>query len=87
MQEILKQPQYSPVSLETQIIIIYAGTNGFSDKVSLDEMSQWEADLVRYMETNHPEIGDDIAKEKRITAETEAALRSALEAFALSWEI
>ena len=87
MQEILKQPQYSPVQLETQVIIIFAGTNGFSDKVPLDDMVQWEADLVQYMETNHPEIGNDIAKQKRITPETEASLRAALETFAETWQV
>ncbi len=43
LQEILKQPQYEPVPLENQVIAIFAGTRGFTDKVPLDEMRRWEA--------------------------------------------
>jgi len=86
LQEILKQPQYEPVPLENQVIAIYAGTQGFADKVGLDRMRKWEQDLIRYMETSHPEIGKDIAVKKRITEENEAKLRAALQAFINSWE-
>ena len=86
LQEILKQPQYEPVPLENQVIAIYAGTQGFADKVGLDRMRKWEQDLIRYMETSHPEIGKDIAEKKRITEENEAKLRAALQAFINSWE-
>ncbi|HLA98927.1 MAG TPA: F0F1 ATP synthase subunit alpha, partial [Anaerolineales bacterium] len=85
LQEILKQPQYEPVPLENQVIAIYAGTQGFADKVGLDRMRKWEQDLIRYMETSHPEIGKDIAVKKRITEENEAKLRAALQAFINSW--
>jgi F-type H+-transporting ATPase subunit alpha len=51
MQEILKQPQYRPAELEQQVIVIFAGTNGFADGVPLDKMAQWQADLIRFMET------------------------------------
>jgi len=80
LQEILKQPQYEPVSLENQVIVIFAGTRGYADQVPLDEMRRWELALIRYMETSHPEIGRDIAEQKRITEENETRLREALEA-------
>ncbi|MCF6278530.1 MAG: F0F1 ATP synthase subunit alpha, partial [Anaerolineales bacterium] len=86
MQEILKQPQYQPVSLKNQVIVLFAGTNGFADEVPLEAMRTWEADLLRYMETSHPEIGKAIASEKRISDETEAKLRQALEAFKTTWQ-
>ncbi len=86
MQEILKQAQYSPVTLENQVIVIYAGTNGYADSVPLPEMKRWESELVRYMETSHSEIGKEITEKKRLTPELEGALRSALDGFTSSWQ-
>ncbi|NOZ00170.1 MAG: F0F1 ATP synthase subunit alpha [Chloroflexi bacterium] len=86
MQEILKQPQYEPVSLENQVIVLFAGTQGFADQVPLEKMRAWETDLLRYMETSHPDIGKAIATEKRITDETEAKLRQVLETFKMTWQ-
>ncbi|HSF80030.1 MAG TPA: F0F1 ATP synthase subunit alpha [Anaerolineales bacterium] len=86
LQEILKQPQYEPVPMEYQVIVIYAGTRGFADKVALDRMRKWEQDLIRFMETSHPEIGKDIAEKNRITEENESKLQAALTAFTNSWE-
>lgn len=86
LQEILKQPQYAPMSLEGEIIEIFAGVNGYSDKVSPDHMRAWEVALLRYMDTSHPEIGRSIAENKRILPETETQLRQALEAFMASWQ-
>jgi F-type H+/Na+-transporting ATPase subunit alpha len=85
LQEILKQPQYEPLSLEAEVIEIFAGTNGFTDKVPLERMRGWEQDMLRYMETSHPEINRAIAVEKRISPETEKALRSALETYMATW--
>jgi F-type H+-transporting ATPase subunit alpha len=85
LQEILKQPQYQPLSLENQVIVIFAGTRGYSDNVSLDRMRQWETSLLRYMETSNPEIGKSISEEKRITSETEEKLIKALESFMATW--
>ncbi|MFH2038564.1 MAG: F0F1 ATP synthase subunit alpha [Chloroflexota bacterium] len=86
MQEILKQPQYEPMSLENQVIVIYAGTNGFADNVAIERMRAWETALVRYMETSHPEIGRGISESKRITDDNEAKLRAALETFKTTWQ-
>ncbi len=86
MQELLKQPQYSPMALENQVIVIFAGTNGYADAVPVEKIRQWEADLIRYMETVHPQIGRDIAEKKVITDENRAALIKALDAFKTSWQ-
>jgi F-type H+/Na+-transporting ATPase subunit alpha len=86
MQEILKQPQYSPMSLENQVTVMFAGTNGYADQVPVEKMRQWELDLVRYMETSYPEIGRDIVARKMITDDTRAAMSKALEAFKASWQ-
>jgi F-type H+/Na+-transporting ATPase subunit alpha len=86
MQEVLKQPQYEPVSLEHQVIVIFAGTNGFADDVPVEKMRQWESDLKKYMDGSHPEIGKDIAEKRVISPETEKKLRDALSAFKASWQ-
>ena len=86
MQEILKQPQYQPMDMENQVIVIFAGTNGFADAVPLDRMAQWQADLIRHMETSHPELGKDILAKKTITDETRGALMKALEGFRSGWQ-
>jgi F-type H+-transporting ATPase subunit alpha len=86
MQEILKQPQYEPMSLENQVMVIFAGTNGYADGVPLDKMAQWQADLIRYMESSHPEIGKDIFSTKRITDETREKLLKALDGFRSGWQ-
>jgi F-type H+-transporting ATPase subunit alpha len=86
MQEILKQPQYVPMSLENQVIVLFAGTNGFADQVPVEKMRQWELDLVRYMETTYSEIGKSITAENKITDDNRAALTKALDAFRASWQ-
>jgi len=86
MQEILKQPQYQPWSLDDQVIVIFAGTNGFADDVPVEKMAQWQADLIRYMGSSYPEIGKDIAEKKMIIDETKANLIGALTAFRASWQ-
>jgi len=86
MQEILKQPQYSPMSMPDQVIVIFAGTNGFADGVPLEKMAQWQAEMLRYMETSHPEIGRDITEKKSITDENREKLMKALDTFRIGWQ-
>lgn len=86
MQEILKQPQYEPMSLENQVIIIFAGTNGYADAVPVERMRAWEVALLRYMDNSHPELGKDIAEKKQITEETDKKLRAALDMFKMTWQ-
>ena len=85
LQEILKQPQYEPVSLSNQVMTIYAGTNGFADDVPLDRMREWEEALVRYLETSHSEIGREIEEDGRLTDDAEEKLRAALDSFRSTW--
>src|SRR5512140_960337 len=81
MQEILKQPQYSPMSLSDQVIVLFDGTNGFADLVPLDRMAQWQTDMLRYMETSHPEVGKEIAEKKMITDTNRERITKALDTF------
>ena len=86
MQEILKQPQYEPMSLENQVMVLYAGTNGFADAVTVDRMKKWETDLIRYLSASHPGLGKDVAEKKQIAPETEKKLREALDGFRNTWQ-
>jgi F-type H+-transporting ATPase subunit alpha len=79
--ELLKQPQYQPVSLENQVIAIFALTNGYGDSVPVDKIQQYEADILQYIQSNHPGIGQAIASQKVISDETETALKAALAAY------
>jgi F-type H+/Na+-transporting ATPase subunit alpha len=85
LQEILKQPQYVPMSLDHQVMIIFAGTNGYADSVPLDRMREWETAFLRFMDTQYPAVGQSILAEKRITDANEAALRAAVQEFAKSF--
>ncbi len=86
MQEILKQPQYQPMSLSDQVIVLFAGTNGYADEVPVGSMPQWQSDLIRFMESSYPEIGRDISEKKLISDSTRGNLTKALNAFRHSWQ-
>jgi F-type H+-transporting ATPase subunit alpha len=86
MQEILKQPQYSPMSLPDQVIVLFAGTNGYADQVPVASMAQWQTDLLKFMDSSYPEIGRDITDKKMITDSTRANMVKALDAFRHSWQ-
>jgi F-type H+-transporting ATPase subunit alpha len=86
MQEVLKQPQYEPVSLAHQVIVIFAGTNGFADEVPVEKMRRWETELVKFIDQSHPDLGKDIVEKKMIAPETEKKLREALSAFKSTWQ-
>ncbi len=86
LREILKQPQYSPVPLEHQVIAIFAATNGFADDVPVERISEWEAALTRYMDTAHPEIGREIVEKKRLSDELQEAMRKAIAEFNAAWQ-
>ena len=83
--EILKQPQYAPVQLADEIVIIYAGTNGYCDHVPVNKMREFELALLEFMRTEYPSIGEDIAKRKKLTEENEQELKAALETFNKQW--
>jgi F-type H+/Na+-transporting ATPase subunit alpha len=84
--EILKQPQYQPLPLEDMVMVIYAGTRGYTDTIPVDQMKNWEAGFRRFMETSHPEVGRDIAEKKQMSPESEAKLKEAIKAFNAGWQ-
>ena len=84
--EILKQPQYQPVPVEKQVMIIYAATNGYLDDVPVDKVTAWEVAFYRYMDANHPEIGEAIIEKSvrgkdKMSDDLLKQLRAAIEEF------
>jgi F-type H+-transporting ATPase subunit alpha len=79
--EVLKQPQYTPMSLSQEVTILYAVNNGYLDDIPIDKVAVFEQDFHRFMESNHPEIGKAIETDKEITAKTEETLKSAIMEF------
>ena len=76
--EILKQPQYVPMPLEKQVMVLYAAINGYVDDIPLDKVVAFEDGLHKFMAANQPEIGESIAQEKELTAKMEEALKAAI---------
>ena len=79
--ELLKQGQYQPLSVEKQILIIYAGTNGFVDELPLGALKKYEQELNSFMESKHPDVFADILKKRELDGDLRAKLNKALEEF------
>lgn len=79
--ELLKQPQYTPMPLDEQVIGIYAVTNGWADDVPVDKISDFEAGLLQFMRTVHPEIGQAIVDQKVLTDEVKDLLETAIQEY------
>jgi F-type H+-transporting ATPase subunit alpha len=79
--ELLKQPQYAPMDLADQVISIYAMTRGYGRGVPINKVQEYEANLLQFMKSSHPEVVQAIANEKAITEQTEPSLRAALAEF------
>ena len=79
--ELLKQGQYAPLSVERQVIALFAGTKGYLDDLPVDKIAQYEKDLLAFIEGKHPQILEDIKTKKAIDKDIEGALVKALEAF------
>ena len=84
LMELLKQPQYSPWPLEHQIMLIYAGARGYLDKVAIKEISRWERELVRYVDTAHSNLSETLST-GAWNDEIESKLKQAIEDFNANW--
>ena len=81
IKEILKQPQYQPMPVEKQVMIIYAATNKYLMDIPVADILPFEKALFEYVDTKYPEVPNAIATEKQISEKTDAALQSALKEF------
>ena len=81
LQEILKQPQFQPMPVEEQVMIIFAGTQGYLDDIPVELVRTFEDGFHPYMREKYPDIGEKIRREKQLDADTEADLRRAIEEY------
>jgi F-type H+-transporting ATPase subunit alpha len=84
--EILKQPQYSPMDVEKQVLVIWAATNGYTDDIAVDDVRRFETGLLSFVENSHPGLLADIADKKILTDEIKAGLKQVLEDFKVEWQ-
>ncbi|MCH5281087.1 MAG: F0F1 ATP synthase subunit alpha [Lachnospiraceae bacterium] len=81
IKEILKQPQYQPMPVQYQILIIYAATNKYLLDIPVEDITRFETEFFTYVDTKYPEIPESIAKEKVISDEIEEKLIQAIKDF------
>lgn len=86
IREILKQPQYQPMPVQYQVIIIYAATKKYLLDIAVGDILRFEKELFEFLDTKYPEIPEKIAAEKQISEENEAALKAAIEEFKASFK-
>ena len=79
--ELLKQPQFSPLSMEEQVCAIYAGTRGYLDQIAIGDIKRFEADLLRHLHAEHAALMTAIRDEKKVSDESEAKLKGVLDKF------
>ena len=83
--EILKQGQYVPLAVEKQIVIIYAATKGYVDKLALGQMVAYEKGLYDFIEKKYPAIYETLRTKKQLDDATEGTLKKALEEFSTAF--
>jgi F-type H+-transporting ATPase subunit alpha len=81
MVELLKQPQFKPMNVIDQVMMIYAGTKGYLDKVDLKYVGAWEEQFLRFMREQKAVVRDALLKQRKLTPEIEQQLKAAIEAF------
>ena len=80
--EALKQPQYSPLHVEEQVVYIFAATNGFVDSIPDAEVVRYEKELLEFLRSKHSGLLDKVKTEKKVSDEIKGQMKSALEEFA-----
>ena len=80
--ELLKQPQFSPLKVEEQVVVIYAGTNGYLDAIPVTAVGKFENELLRTLRDKGKDILDGIRDKKELTADLGAKLKAAIDTFA-----
>ena len=83
--ELLKQPQFSPLKTEEQVAVIFAGVNGYLDKIAVNKVGAFEQGLLSYMRSEGKDILEAIRKDKAISDDVKGKLKSAIDTFAKSF--
>jgi len=84
--EILKQPQYQPMDVEKQVLVIWSATNGYTDDVAIEDIKAFESGLLKFVENSHPGLLAQISEKKSLTDEIKAGLKQVLEDFKDTWK-
>ena len=84
--EILKQPQYLPMPIESQVVAIWAASNGFTDDVAVEDVRNFEAEMLKFVENSHPGLLQSIREKKNLTDEIKSDLQQALGDFKDMWK-
>jgi len=84
--EILKQPQYQPMAIEKQVLVIWAATNGYVDDVAIEDVRRFESELLQFVENSHPSLLQSIREKKALTEEITSDLKQAITDFKESWK-
>jgi F-type H+-transporting ATPase subunit alpha len=79
--ELLKQPQYSPLLMEEQVVVIYAGTRGYLDDIATNDVTRYEADLLAHIRSQNADLLAKIRDEQKLTDDIEAEIKSTLDSF------
>ena len=83
--ELLKQKQYEPRSLAAEVTAIFAATNGYLDNIPVSKVAAWESAFLSYMDSAQPDIVNAILAEKRVSDDTSAKLKAAIDNFNRTW--
>nr|WP_247595693.1 F0F1 ATP synthase subunit alpha [Helicobacter canis] len=85
MVEVLKQPPYSPLAIEKQVVVVFAGAKGFLDDIPVNRVVEFENELYPFIEAKYPKIFEEIRSKKALDKDLEAALAKAIEEYKLSF--
>jgi F-type H+/Na+-transporting ATPase subunit alpha len=83
--EILKQPQYRPMDIASQVLVIWAASNGFTDDIAIEDVRAFESELLKFIENSHPGLLQSIREKKNLTDEIKSDLKQALTDFKDRW--
>jgi F-type H+-transporting ATPase subunit alpha len=86
MNELLKQGLCKPMHVTDQILVIYAGTRGFLDKIEIPQIRKWETEFLDYIHTEKPDLWQKITDEKKLSDEIKSQIEAALSTFNSRYE-
>ena len=84
--EVFKQPQYNPLAVEVQVVVLYAVQNGYMDKIEVDKIKDYQGKLVEYLETRKQDLIDLIGKEGQLSDGVKSGLTAALDEFGQTYQ-
>jgi F-type H+-transporting ATPase subunit alpha len=81
MVELLKQPQFKPMNVVDQVMVIFAGTKGYLDKIPQKQVAAWEEQFLQYMREQKPDVRNTLMKERKLSPALEKQLAAAVATF------